>query len=222
MPRKWARTELNEHVFDAPLSPEAQYWVGFLMADGSVGFTGPNAGHIVLALQERDRGHVEAFRRFLGSTHAIYARAPAPAPGGYTSTGLAQLKVESADLVRALERYGVVPGKSRRTRVLGLEQSRDFWRGVVDGDGSVGVQVTGRSKGVPWLALAGSPGLLEQFVHFVHREEPDSTQVPSIRPNGLAVLTYRGPMACRILRRLYAGAAVALPRKLEAARSACR
>jgi hypothetical protein len=63
----------NERAFDAPLSRDAAYWLGFLMADGAL--SRPPVNQLRLVLQARDRDHVAAFQAFLQAEH--------PNPGLY-------------------------------------------------------------------------------------------------------------------------------------------
>ena len=60
--------QLNEQAF-SKLTPEAAYWVGFLMADGSI--VGRSVG---IALALKDAGHLELFRAFMGSKVATQLR----------------------------------------------------------------------------------------------------------------------------------------------------
>jgi len=60
------RYPLNEGAFDT-LTPEAAYWLGFLLADGSVS----DAGLLTLRLAAVDREHVERFRAFVGAGHPV-------------------------------------------------------------------------------------------------------------------------------------------------------
>ena len=67
------RCSLDESVFDDPLTTEAKYWVGFLMADGCVTFSGEtdNETCVVLGLKSSDGAHVQEFREFveIGRAH---------------------------------------------------------------------------------------------------------------------------------------------------------
>jgi NUMOD3 motif len=58
---------LNESVFDNP-NEEANYWIGFLMADGNV-YIDNGLPNIRLALAEKDVEHLEKYRKFMGSSH---------------------------------------------------------------------------------------------------------------------------------------------------------
>lgn len=73
---------VNHGAFDV-VTNDAAYWIGFLFADGSVIKQKRGGALIQLRLSEIDRGQVEAFRRFLGSTHAI-STSP---PGNFGGTG---------------------------------------------------------------------------------------------------------------------------------------
>ena len=55
------------------LTADAAYWCGFLFTDGTImpRRAGKGAAGIAVALSDRDRGHLEKFRTFLGPTHAI-------------------------------------------------------------------------------------------------------------------------------------------------------
>lgn len=65
--RVLSKYTLNEDAFDV-LSPEAMYWLGFLLADGSVS---SRKHTIQLKLSAKDRSHVEAFARFLETDKAV-------------------------------------------------------------------------------------------------------------------------------------------------------
>jgi transposase-like protein len=58
---------LNEHAFDV-LTPAAEYWLGVLMADGCVSV---DRDRVVLSLKTSDRGHLELFKSFLGTTKPL-------------------------------------------------------------------------------------------------------------------------------------------------------
>lgn len=185
------RLSLNAAAF-AKITAESAYWAGFLMADGCV-----SGNQVKLELAHRDRGHVKAFRSFLSSEH----------PVSTTRRYSVRLQVGSPQLVSDLAALGVLPRKSL-TAVAHprLAVDRDFWRGVVDGDGHIGVK-----RGCPELTLYGSQMLVSQFQDFVHAiVETKATVRPCENIYRFMVSGWR---ARSVLRHLYEGAEIALPRK---------
>ncbi|MFI2708629.1 hypothetical protein ACH495_00650 [Micromonospora sp. NPDC018662] len=95
--------------------------------------------------------------------------------------------------------------------------SRDFWRGVVDGDGSLGIyqRPAPSTASLAQLRVAGRRHLLEAFVGFLEREGIVGL---SVRPHRsiFNVGTTCGP-AERIAKLLYEDAVIALARKAEIA-----
>ena len=74
--------------------------------------------------------------------------------------------MSSRRIVDDLGRHGVVPRKT----LAGVPASDalaahpDFWRGMIDGDGTVGLA---RGKYGPVLSLCGSPAIMAQFADFL-------------------------------------------------------
>lgn len=212
---------LDVEVFDRP-SPDRDYWVGFMMADGCVW---PTAKSVVtqLILAPKDREHVYRFREFLGSTCTIKERPPSlntPVRGKpVQSTGSVRLAIASRRLASSLAQFGVVPRKTYGTKVIGLEGSRDFWRGVVDGDGCLGIYKLD-CRDMPKVTLIGSKDLMTQFSEFVAGQIPGLK--PSVRSKDdcgiLWQVAVNGRYARSLADILYSDCSVALPRKLAKAR----
>jgi len=187
------------------LTPDAAYWCGFIFTDGTI-VRRPNRGQpeVAVVLQRRDRDHLAKLRDFLGSSHAITPIAPATvALNGGQGTGAFRYSVRSqrlADRLAALGRYGPAVNPA-------LAASRDFWRGCIDGDGTVGI-----SCGIPQVKLVGSHWLLSAFVDFLG---PVSSKRPlNVRPaRSIYVVSVSYATAEKVVERLYAGASVALDRK---------
>lgn len=215
-PRGRPAGRCREDAFDA-VTEESAYWTGFLMADGCVGDPPGQSKRIQLAIHEKDIGHLEAFRDFLGSDNKIILTVPRPKKRGGTTRN-AMFTVTSDRLAEALIRRGVRPRKSLVARVIGFEHNRDFWRGVIDGDGHVKDE---SSHGLPILTLTGSWTLVGQFRDFVRAICPRCGANPR-NGNGsggrIAGIHLTGFYAYAIVDTLYSGCRIALPRKLEMAR----
>jgi len=200
---------LDETVFDT-ITEESAYWAGFLMADGSIVSRERWSGNptVSLVLSARDEDHVIAFRSFLGSGHAIIHINDFSKRG--TPRAFRRLCVSSTHLVNSLARFGVVPRKTFRTKALLLEKNKDFWRGIIDGDGSIGF-----TRGLPRLRLAGSKKLLQQFSEYAHAIYKHNA---TVRPRRTIFLFgIAGRPALSVITHLYADCAIALPRKLAIA-----
>jgi transposase len=201
---------LDETAFDT-ISEQSAYWTGMLMADGAI-LEYKYSTVIKLALATADGGHVEAFRSFLGSDHAITIDKPRRSNWNLNSTGLMAFSVSSRRLAAALTRFGVVPRKSKTAKVIGLEDNRDFWRGAVDGDGWISSH---RSR--PVIGLSGSWNLVNQFRDFFLAHFPECKY--SVHPNSTVwKFEVNGTQAQRMIELLYANCTIALPRKWEIAR----
>jgi hypothetical protein len=207
---------LREDAFDEPLTPAAAYFVGMLMTDGCVTDTRGNPT-IALSLQERDRGLVEELTRFLGSTNAICETTSIDNGIVKSRDGQpfksARVAFTSRRLADALARYGVVPRKSKTAKVIGLEMDRDFWRGAVDGDGSLGID----ERGMASVSLCGSETLVHQFAAYIKSVSPTCAANPFPTKSIFAV-SASGSHAYRVAEALYGDCCVALDRKLEKAR----
>lgn len=200
------------------LTPDAAYWCGIMFTDGTVNVRKSGQPEFALVLKRSDQGHLEKLRDFLGSTHAITPCAPTsiPAsvarPNGAQGTGTFRFSVRSqplCDRLLALGRYGPAVHPA-------LAASRDFWRGCIDGDGTVAIY-----SGVPCLKLFGSHWLLSAFVDFLG---PVGSNRPlRVRPSRtIYQVGTSGGGAGKIIERLYTGASTALDRKAEAAAAIIR
>jgi LAGLIDADG-like domain len=186
----------NEHAF-SEIAEESAYWIGFLMADGCI-----HNGKVQLTLGHKDAIHVAAFRSFLGSNHPIHKRPEA-----------STLAIPSRQLIDDLAKYGVVPRKTETAKVIGLEDNRHFWRGVIDGDGSVSIYKT---RGAI-IDLTGSYDLLCQWSDFIC--EQIGVRIKVSRRNGTPVYkaVTSGSSARKLISLLYCPCSIALQRKLAMA-----
>lgn len=190
------RHAVDHHAFDRP-SPAADYWAGFLFADGTI-VRRSGAPEIALVLSSRDDEHVGAFRDFLQSTHAIHRRST---NGAWGAHGCTRFSVRSGGLVEALDRLGYKQRPTGR-----LRRSADFWRGVVDGDGYV---ATDR------LELVGDAVLLGHFATFV-RGLVSTTA--TVKPHkSIYRVSLGGGTARRVIAALYDRPGPVLGRKHNAA-----
>lgn len=206
---------LDETVFDT-VGPEAAYWIGFLMADGSVS---KKRGTVTFGLAEKDAAAVNLFRDFLGTNRPICVRVNNK--GSFRNASPAHiLTVDSHRLVERLAEFGVVPEKTAGCRAIGLAQDRHFWRGCLDGDGWLCWQTNGKRRdGTPTktacLGFCGAFDLVSQFADYC-------SFAVGKRPNvnkcaGMWRVTVSGVKAAEMANHIYGQDSLALPRKAQMA-----
>jgi hypothetical protein len=191
------------------ITPESAYWCGFLFADGNVHVRrNSNQQPVVsVGVAERDQNQLVKLRTFLGSTHKIRAIS-----GRHPSC---QFHVPSTQLAKRLCDLGRYEGPIAPELVA----SRHFWRGVVDGDGSVGCYPK-RPGAVPspQFRLCGEQRMLSAFIGFLHADGTTGANL-SVRPHkSIYSIGTTGRTAVRIMKLLYEDAPVALDRKADAVR----
>ena len=145
-------------VFSAIDTPEKAYWLGFLNADGTI--VGVNPGNLALqcSLARKDRAHLVKLRSFLGIEREIWdyeARTIGDVLRPYS-----RLICQERPVVIDLARLGILPNKTGAEKPWadGPEHLMPhYWRGMVDGDGSV----PGKAFNV---TLAGSYDVVSAFI----------------------------------------------------------
>ncbi len=147
---------VDETVFDI-LTPIACYWVGFLVADGCLKRYKNKYKRIYINLCYEDYAHVVKFKNFLKCIYDVCLSA---------NLNVA-LDIRSDKLYDRLIEFGLCERKSYNDfKILSniLLNSRDFWRGVVDGDGHLGLYI---SYNCVDFSLVGRMTLLSQFQQFI-------------------------------------------------------
>jgi hypothetical protein len=197
--------KLNEQAFNTD-SPEANYWAGFLAADGSVS----NRGVLNLTIQNRDIKHLESFRNFIGTNAPFYH---------FKKHNTNKLEIASKTVVCSLEKYGIGLNKTLTYQVPELIRGdRDFWRGMIDGDGHISIKDTNTTKDFPIIGLCGTIDTCNSFREYclgIHQFKAKVNKHGSI-----FALRIGGAAAVSIIRNLYGGnPCESLSRKYEKAMS---
>lgn len=188
----------DETVFDT-ITEESAYWIGFLMADGSINDKNGGAASIQISLQRRDRFQLEKFKNFLKSEHPIFE---------YKNKEISHFGIRSNRLVNKLSEYGVVPRKSFIASPPNcIEFNRHFWRGIIDGDGSV----SERSK-YATINLTGSLEIIKGFIAYVKFIGIGTNSVP-IKTRNVWCINFVAKSARLIIQNLYDKANISLERK---------
>ncbi len=100
----------------------------------------------------------------------------------------------------------------------GIEINRHVWRGVIDGDGSLGVHVmkdTGRR--VPYISLTGSKSVCLQFKLFLEKELGERMPPNVIFYKRSYIFMISDRRAVKAIELLYRNCTIALERKLKRA-----
>ena len=214
---------INHAAFD-DLTPDARYWVGFLMADGCLTLAKRVRKNgkimfykmIALSLSAKDKAHVKRFREFLKSKHKITVYTYDTSFGRTTQARLAFI---SPSIWKRLRALGIKPRKTEGCSVdSSLAFDRDFWRGVIDGDGSVLLTKNKHTKRQTIIRLNGCLQLLNQFQAYVAAVTGNIYKI-SIHPTvkNFGELKLSSKPARRLISVLYTNASVALTRKLKKA-----
>ncbi len=216
------RSELRESAFDE-LDPEAMYWAGFIMADGNTHKEIIRPSYrLSVRLALHDRVALDRLKEWLEAGVAVRTGV-AEATGKFKRREFAVLTVTSNKLCHKLMSIGIVPRKSSECANAFVTDecfaSRDFWRGMMDGDGSV------YAAGQGTCYLSGTKPVTQRFRDYC------STLAPEIQTAHYFHKSHCGKEGCwvaRVRRRaaativlntLYRDPVWALPRKLAFART---
>lgn len=148
---------LDESKFKEPLSQEALYWIGFLLADGNLYNRRNHEFVIQIGLAKIDVNHLEKFKSFLGTDKPIQHYM------SNKSYPAAKVSINSKPIFENLQSLGLQPRKSFDANIReDIAQSLDFWRGVIDGDGSYQSHYNGTS-----ISVILSKSMSLHFVKFI-------------------------------------------------------
>jgi hypothetical protein len=204
--------------FASPSTEEEAYWLGFLYTDGvfyktTFGFN----------LQSRDYNHAVKFADFMKSDKRPVVRRNVCSFNGqmreYVYIGFRSIQV-----AKNLTACGMIQPKSWAiTPWQGPpELMRHFWRGCIDGDGSLHpgtIRPRGRLPYPTWtLRLCGNEYMVRGFADFIEKTCGIARRI-EVRPPQkegwmpLHSVRYSGTVAAQVAPVLYESASVYLDRK---------
>jgi len=194
---------LNEHAFDR-LTPEACYWVGFIVGDG---YVSTSRNTTTIGLKASDCEHLAKFRLFMGSAAKIVIKVRGAE--SFSDKLQAIISIYSKVVAERLDDLTSETGESLNQ----LCSSRDFWRGLMDADGSLGIyQIRGRITAS--FKIVGTQFWMQKFAAFCSALVGWEMSAYDLR-RGNILWEFSRTLACarRVIKCLYDDAPVALDRK---------
>lgn len=171
-----AQLPINETYFDQIDSEQKAYWLGFMMADGSVYNTS-----VCLKLAYKDIEHIKKFKQALKSKHKVGIGYDGPHK-------YAALRFKSKYMTKMLQKYNIVNNKSGKEILPNITQDliKHYIRGYIDGDGWLLDRVADRKTFRLNFTLGFITGNLEflQTIQIIFNEILDI-------PNGGTIRMYK-------------------------------
>lgn len=210
MKRKY---KINDDYFSVIDSEEKAYWLGFITADGCVHHDNKKYDKInILAVHLAivDLPHVEKLKKSLDTDYKIHIK----------QRGVScQLRVTSLKICNDLSNYGVVARKTGKTDPINIPEQFEvpYWRGYIDGDGSLHEASTKTKFGVydiPVLSVSGDYKVIYKFKHFLRKNGIVVSDNETFYRN---VYKYRviNTKAMSAIKLLYSNASIFLDRKYK-------
>lgn len=186
------------------------YFYGLLLADGHLSSKGNYVG---ISLEHEDKEILEKYRSWLKATAKIHTETHKHYKTG-TETVMCCFRFGDKEIRRNLESQGMTTKKSMKEAVPNFYDvshplARHFWRGMVDGDGSL-------SKGSTVMSLVGSYEICKAFSEFNSVVCGAALKEPRLKEkSGLYCVGYSGRAARDIARELYKDSEYKLERKYK-------
>lgn len=193
--------------------PDHAYFFGFAQTDGNH-YAGPGQkGRFAIELSDRDDAVLRSFSSLFDIYSRVSYRERMTNFGAHRS---ATWSVCNLAFRRELEELGLPAGRKSKTVAppRSAFSARDYLRGLIDGDGSVGFTGTGR----PFLSFTTASRPLADY--FCAQALSVAGAYRSVNPNardGMYNPMVSGEPAAVLAAWLYGGVCLALERKREAA-----
>lgn len=212
------RYTLNENIFEIIDTEEKAYWLGFLLADGSICVresTGQST--IKLNLASIDKNHIQKFLDFVGCDMPIKTYMVGNGANDNLSESC-EITITSKKIVSDLAKLGIGPKKSFTVEIPEVAEHliRHLIRGIWDGDGSV---LFRKSRPTdknfrPEVQLCGNIKVVEKAQNYLI-DKLDISKVGIFEVGNIFLFRYVGQSAREISKLLYDDATIYLDRKYE-------
>lgn len=210
-PSRHRQLPVNHAAFDE-LTMAAAYWIGYLITDGNVHRSMTRSRRITLVQSRHHRTQVEKFRAFVGAQNVI--KDTSKVTFGKLRH-FSSVCITSEPIAEALARYGIGPNKTGTVEAVpAVADNSDFWRGVIEGDGSVYEDRIAMNS--------SSLALVDQFDAFVRRRVAGAkptryyNETNGVWSAHVSVLAVAAELAAQLYRN--ASEQTALPDKWDRAR----
>jgi hypothetical protein len=206
--------KLNESYFHTIDTEDKAYWLGFIATDGNINKV---SNTLYISLQERDRMHLLKLLKCLGSNYNVV---------DHTNTNgskQSRVAITSYDMKCDLVRHGIMPNKSLTITppiFYDVSLEKAFWRGCVDGDGTIFRRNKNDNRKEWAISLLGTYAMVDAFSQFV-------TKGTGLRPRNIMQdskiyrVSYQGSFGpITVIKYLYGSAKIFLDRKMNLANEA--
>lgn len=221
------KVKFNNTVFDSIDTEEKAYWLGFIFADGYIGFQkkGKKSNYdFELSLKGTDKEHLGKFNKFMEHDDKNHVKI------GKTFCGEVECErcrwfISDRHLWETLNSYGCTPRKSLTLQFpdksIFKNESliRHFIRGYFDGDGCISFRDI--EHFVPHISVLGTENFLQGIKDNI-AELRDSHLYFNNSSNETLVLSSERDRAFKILYYLYENSSIYLNRKYERYLYFCR
>ena len=203
----------DESVFDVIDTEEKAYWLGFLYADGHLGYKHNN---IELGIDKLDYNHLVKFRDFLKLTGEKSIT---------FSENICRVRVSSPNMHEKLIEKGCTPRKTLTLKfptedIVPTRLIRHFLRGYVDGDGSLGIYYSKKGTYDCGLNICGTPEFLTEAMLKI--DVLKGCVLYDVKNTPVFKLSYKCLAARKVARLLYENSNIYLDRKYNIYKKFCR
>jgi hypothetical protein len=217
--RSLQKYSLNEHYFDTISTPDKAWLIGFIATDGNV-----SQRSLAIKLQREDRTILETIAKMLDYSGPIYNKDPKTTrkKNGKIIRGgpQSELRIGNICLVRGLLAAGIHPNKTFTVKPWDGPDDllTHYWRGAVDGDGTICLCRNRKRSHTAWrVGLCGNKFMVSGFRDFVRQHLGPVGSMGKTK----TIWAYHVSgtrLAQKVVRIIYPGNAVALPRKQQRAK----
>ena len=201
----------TELLFDLK-KPEYSYMIGFMQADGHLQSATRNRGRMSIELSERDFFILEKFKEIIAVNSTLSTRTR---DTNFKKKNISvSLTICSKQFRDTINYYGVPYGK--KSNIIEPPKhdfsESDYWRGILDADGSLGIT----ANGFPFLSLVtASENLAKSFCELIYKYTGLVNKVNRNSRDGVYNIMLTKEKCQKIISVLYYKDCLSLPRKYE-------
>lgn len=154
---------INKSAFSDPSEEACAYYYGWIVSDGCLS----GKGEVTLGVNTKDIEILENLKDYVGGNRKVYSTVTTPDKRTGTAYETSSFSFQDDDLTERLIDFGLEPRKStKETCPAVFKFNRHFWRGMVEGDGSI-------SKTTNEFTLVGSEAIIKDFANYCYSLFPE-------------------------------------------------